>query len=75
MFKHINIHNNASGKTMVFKVKNEQLQEAISFIKYNDGILKNEIYIFKNPINFQIIDLYLSTIATPQPYNATSIIA
>ena len=68
--KQIIIYNKVTGKAKVFNVKGSQLDEAINFIKYNNGVLKKDFYNFENPISFQIIDLYLSPISTPQPLSS-----
>lgn len=65
--KQIIIRNLATGKSKVFELNQNQLEEAVDFIEYHDGVLENNTYIFGNPVRFQLIDLYLSTVSTPQP--------
>ena len=65
--KQIIICNLSTGETKVFNINLGQLEDIIDFIAYNNGILKNDMYSFSNPISFQIIDLYLSNLSTPQP--------
>ena len=67
--KQIIISNLTTGKTKVFEINLGQLEDAIDFIEYNNGILENNMYLFSNPVSFQIIDLYLSSFSTPQPLN------
>lgn len=67
--KQIIISNLTTGKTKVFEINLGQLEDAIDFIEYNNGILENNMYLFSNPVSFQIIDLYLSGFSTPQPLN------
>ena len=65
--KQIIIRNLITNKAKVFELNQNQLEEAIDFIEYHDGVLENNTYVFGNPIRFQLIDLYLSTVSTPQP--------
>ena len=65
--KQIIIRNLITNKAKVFELNQNQLEEAIDFIEYHDGVLENNTYVFCNPIRFQLIDLYLSTVSTPQP--------
>ena len=65
--KQIIIRNLSTGKAKVFEISQNQLEEAIDFIEYHDGVLENNTYVFSNPVHFQLIDLYLSTVSTPQP--------
>ena len=65
--KQIIICNMKTGESKVFEVNQNQLKETLDFIKYNNGVLEKNTYIFNNPVRFQIIDLYLSTVSTPQP--------
>lgn len=65
--KQLIIRNLLTGKSKVFEVNQNQLEDAINFIEYYDGVLEKNIYIFSNPVRFQLIDLYLSTLSTPQP--------
>ena len=65
--KQIIIRNLITNKAKVFELNQNQLEEAIDFIEYHDGVLENNTYVFSNPVHFQLIDLYLSTVSTPQP--------
>ena len=65
--KQIIIRNLITNKAKVFELNQNQLEEAIDFIEYSDGILEKNTYVFCNPVRFQLIDLYLSTVSTPQP--------
>ena len=65
--KQIIICNLITGKSKVFEINLTNLEDVIGFIDYNKGVLENNTYIFKNPISFQLVDLYLSSFSTPQP--------
>lgn len=68
--KQIIIRNMLTGKSKVFEINLTNLEDVIGFIDYNKGVLENSTYIFKNPISFQLVDLYLSSFSTPQPLNS-----
>ncbi len=51
----------------VFDININKLEEILDYINYNHGVFTKDLYFFSNPVNFQLVDLYLSTFATPQP--------
>ncbi len=52
-----------------FKIASSKYDELLSLIEYYeyDFCLKNHIFVYSNPVTFNIIDLYLSSVSTPQP--------
>ena len=61
----------------VFKVKANKYNELVSLIEYYgyDFCLKDYIFVFNNPITFNIVDLSLSFESTPEPPLAEGLIA
>lgn len=57
------------GRRKEFYVATERYNEFISLIEYYgyDYCLKDTIFVYSNPITFNIIDLNLSYVSTPQP--------
>lgn len=66
--RQIIINYSKTGNAKFFDIPLSKLPESIAFIEYNSGVLsENGMYNFNQLIAFQLIDLYLSTFATPQP--------
>ena len=52
--------------TKEFDIKASEYSEVISFIDYYESSSQNETYSFKNKIAFNIVDLFLSSLAVPR---------
>lgn len=64
-------------KRKEFKITSRKYDEFLSLIEYYgyDYCLKNNIFVFSNPITFNIIDLNLSSVSIPQPPAESTIVA
>ena len=56
-------------KKKLFIIKASKYDELVSLIEYYgyDYCLRDDIFVFSNPITFNIVDLSLSFVSTPQP--------
>lgn len=56
-------------KRKEFETISKKYDELLSLIEYYgyDFCLKNHIFVYSNPIAFNIVDLQLSSVSTPQP--------